>query len=561
MKKSPGSYLQQGISPEKVFTVHQNDSRRLVEHLEQYVTREAIESGFLDATITSPPYADLKDYDSSQKEGDSAQDSDSGQIGFDQEYEEYLNTLQSVFKQVYDLTKKGGSLWVVVNTFKEDGRVVRLPNDIVNICENLPSMERCPACQGVLTKHPKLGGYSCPKCNELYDPLEQSWTLHDIVIWDKERALPYTGERTFRNVFEYLLVFKKTDNPRFDFESVRIADPAEFSHWWVDWPERYHPRGMVPENIWQMVTPSQGKWGNLSLSHPAPFPPDLIERIVALTTDENGIVLDPFAGTGMTVAQASAMGRSAIGFELMDEYVENYPSLEEEIDDRWQDLTSKGETLEKEQERLSRVIWGLRQLVYARKMTLQLRRDLEKNSIGNLGLNTIFVLQHPDQKLQERVDSVASNVNFVVDNSTPQTTIQEMRRLVDRYRDEKPWSSFELDVTTGVWDVKEFFGKRTDTGPLSERLYLYPGNRHYNFKRSIDVGEWFENVQNPSIWRSNHATEEYPPTISNISIIVERGDKDPRVAVDPLGEPPEKDMNTQDTLGREYKSTRLGDFG
>lgn len=560
MEKSPGSYLQEEVSSEEVFALHQGDSRSLIDYLEGYVKREALESGFLDVTITSPPYADLKNYDSSQKGDGPTQNPNTDQIGFNQEYEEYLDTLRSVFKQVYDLTKEEGSLWIVVNTFKQDGRVVRLPNDIIDVCENLPSMQQCPSCQNILQKHPKSGAFSCSKCEGVYDPLEQSWTLHDMVIWDKERALPYTGERTFRNVFEYLLVFKKTDNPRFDFESVRIADPAEFSHWWVDWPERYHPRGMVPENIWQMVTPSQGKWGTLSLSHPAPFPPDLIERIVALTTDESSIVLDPFAGTGMTLAQASSMGRSAIGFELMEEYVKNYPSLEDEINERWQRLTSEGETLEKKQERLSRVIWGLRQLVYARKMTLQLRRDLEEDSIEGLGLNTIYVLQQPDQNLQNRVESVACDVNFVVDGTSSQESVRKMRRLVGKYREEKPWSSFELDASTDVWNVKRFHTNKMKGELFSDRLYLYPGNRHYKFKRSVGTEEWFKEVQNPNIWRSNHATEEYPPMISNISIVVERGDQEPRLAVDPLDEPPEEDVNSQDTLGKKYKSTRLTDF-
>ena len=52
--------------------------------------------------------------------------------------------------------------------------------------------------------------------------------------------------------------------------------------------------------------------------HPAPFPTDLIERIIASTTAE--IILDPFMGSGTTAVVAKELGRQYIGIDVSPEY-------------------------------------------------------------------------------------------------------------------------------------------------------------------------------------------------------------------------------------------------
>lgn len=58
------------------------------------------------------------------------------------------------------------------------------------------------------------------------------------------------------------------------------------------------------------------------LKHPAMFPGMLVERLVeTFLSPEGTTVLDPFAGSGSTVATAAAMGKCGIGLELSAEYV------------------------------------------------------------------------------------------------------------------------------------------------------------------------------------------------------------------------------------------------
>lgn len=54
--------------------------------------------------------------------------------------------------------------------------------------------------------------------------------------------------------------------------------------------------------------------------HPAPFPVQLIERIIGSTKAQ--IVLDPFMGSGTTAIAAKNLGRDYIGIEISPEYCE-----------------------------------------------------------------------------------------------------------------------------------------------------------------------------------------------------------------------------------------------
>jgi len=62
-------------------------------------------------------------------------------------------------------------------------------------------------------------------------------------------------------------------------------------------------------------------WGigqDLKNPHPAPFPIELIERIIGSTTAE--VVLDPFMGSGTIAIAAKKLGRKYIGIDVSPEY-------------------------------------------------------------------------------------------------------------------------------------------------------------------------------------------------------------------------------------------------
>jgi DNA modification methylase len=83
---------------------------------------------------------------------------------------------------------------------------------------------------------------------------------------------------------------------------------------------RYHFRRDAlgsEEDIWSIAA----RPGN-SYSHCAPFPIELVDRCLRCGCPENGIVLDPFLGSGTTAVAALRSGRSVIGVELNPSYCE-----------------------------------------------------------------------------------------------------------------------------------------------------------------------------------------------------------------------------------------------
>ena len=71
-----------------------------------------------------------------------------------------------------------------------------------------------------------------------------------------------------------------------------------------------HPRGT------KMIEPIEG-----FINHPALKPVGLLEQILVMFTEKEDIILDPFIGSGSTALACIRTGRSFIGFEISQEYV------------------------------------------------------------------------------------------------------------------------------------------------------------------------------------------------------------------------------------------------
>lgn len=493
------------------YGLYHADTRNLYDTLT--ATFGDIDDDLFDVTITSPPYGDVKDYGYDEEL----------QIGLGDNYEDYLRELRNVYKQTYDLTKPDGSLWVIVNTFKKGGRTVRLPTDIADICENLEDKTTCDDCGAALNKDRETGKLHCTNdCDFEYNALRDSWILQDIVIWDKVRALPYSGKGKFRNVFEYILCFSKQNDFHFDLNKIRIADPSEFKDWWINYPERYHPRGKVPDNIWEMVTPTQGGWGNMSIDHPAPFPRELVERIVHMTTEPGDTVFDPFSGTGTVLAQSEAMDRMPLGFELSEDYVSAFPTLREEIFDEWEERRGEAETLQDKQAQQAQKMWRLRQLIYPRKMLQSLPGPSKERDLTQLGINTVFLSGKADDDLLGARDTerVPLSVAVILDDHIGEAAQTSVEEQLSEARESEPCTDVPVNATVNVYTISEFLETASDSYE-ADPLYLYNKNSFNYPKGTMYTEVWADLVENPDAWRDEHVAYEYPPVISNLFVNVD----------------------------------------
>lgn len=512
----------QDISPQQsldidstadLFGLHNADARNMVSKLQSYdVSAKESDEKLLDTTVTSPPYYDLKEYGSNEK----------NEVGQHGSYVEYLNELREIFSDVYSATKEDGSLWIVVNTFRRNREIVQLPFDIARVCQNLDHGMECPNCENLLLRGIDLvedGKTACPHCGQSMEN-DNSWILQDIVVWDKNRALPYTKEGRLRNVFEYILCFSKSPDFDLNMDRIREPHPDDFQQWWADFPERYHPRGKLPENIWEFDPPTRGSFtGDVDVfDHPAAFPPKLIERILTLSTDPGDVVLDPFAGSGVTIAQADLMDRNGIGIELNKKYCQAYSELKQHLLDR--DSTNESSVT---QEDLDQLICGLRQTKYARELVRTLAGELGLSSPSQLDVHSVLLVSR-----ELGYQSVAPNTHghvdvlLIVDNETTARDAIAYQETAEETTTIRPCSGFGVKARPIVLTTEEFTTEVADGTytHLPEDMYLYEDGRHYVFTDTISLAEWQEMASNSREWNQRYADDELPPILSNIGLEV-----------------------------------------
>jgi len=494
-----------------LFEIHQQDSRKLEETLRGF-DEVPDEGSFVDATLTSPPYFDLKNYGYEAEE----------QLGQGGSYDQYLEEMREVCQQVYNVTKDSGTLWVVVNTFKNNGEIVQLPNDIASICQNLSGIDQCPECGSSLRLDQLNHQLICRECDYTHNRKSDSWLLQDIVIWNKTRALPYNSDGQFRNVFEYILCFSKTDSFEFDVDKTRIADPTQFKQWWVEYPERYHPRGKVPDNIWEHVTPPQGSFGGIeSLDHPAPFPTALVERILRLTTNQDSIVLDPFAGSGTVPAVADIMGRRSIGFELSPKYCEAYDSVKDEISEKYGDRL-RSQTTE-QQEDLAKVIGSLRQIKHTRELLRKHGKESNGGSHEDLTIHTAFHLCRDINVKSAEGRFIDSDIYYIVDDDLNDELRSNLQQSLRAIAANGISASYGINPAVNVYSTSEFLEQTVTQSEMSSisDLYVYEEGRHYDYTKKISLSDWVQQAVGTDKWQQDFGQKEWPPIVSNVGLSVD----------------------------------------
>ena len=304
----------------KIYNV---DSRNILDVLDEEIQ--------IQTTITSPPYFDMKDYGVVD------------QIGFGQTYTDYLSDLKSIFLGILQKTKSDGSLWIIIDTFKRQNNVVLLPFDLARELQSV------------------------------------GWYLQDIIIWKKDKTVPWSAKGFSQRKFEYILLFSKSPQFKYNIDAVRLCDTSQLKEWWVNYPERYNPKGKALDELWEFPIPVQGSWGDKYVRHFCPLPKELVSRIIAISTDEEDVVFDPFAGSGTVLSQSAYMNRKYIGFELNSEYIEMFKRyLSETIEDgRIEYEHSKNRD---SQANFEDTIINLRVLKYAKLLLVSLKKaNIEAN--------------------------------------------------------------------------------------------------------------------------------------------------------------------------------------
>lgn len=109
--------------------------------------------------------------------------------------------------------------------------------------------------------------------------------------------------------------FTKSKQHTFNADSIRVPSLRQTKYK----DKRAVAKGRVPGNVWE-VPRVCGSFKERCGWHKAQMPEEVLDRIVLAFSNPGDTVLDPFAGSGTTLAVAAARSRRAIGVELSSAY-------------------------------------------------------------------------------------------------------------------------------------------------------------------------------------------------------------------------------------------------
>lgn len=281
---------------------------------------------FVHCCITSPPYYALRDYGMD------------GQIGREDTPAQYVARLTEVFSEVRRVLRPNGTLWLnIADTYcgtgsKGDHLDPKNPSG-----RNGQGVSLAQRVENVKAKD--MIGIPWMLAFALRDT---GWYLRSDIIWQKANPMPESCKDRPSRCYEH--VFLLTKSRSYYYDAAAIAEPVAEStpmrmrrkfgknKYSAGIPGQahqhlndYRPNGYAEEDI-PLLRNKRDVWQINSVpykgAHFAAYPPKLVETCLLAGCPQDGIVLDPFLGSGTTAAVAKQMGRHYIGIELNPDYCE-----------------------------------------------------------------------------------------------------------------------------------------------------------------------------------------------------------------------------------------------
>jgi DNA modification methylase len=280
----------------------------------------------LHCCVTSPPYYGLRDYGTD------------GQIGREPTPDEYISRLVAVFRELFRVLRPDGTFWLNISdtycgTGSKGGHAD--PKYPQGRTGNFSNTYNIPGCKPKdLIGIPWLLAFALRA---------DGWYLRNDIIWEKANPMPESVRDRCSRTYEHIFLLTKSKKYHFDYLAIsepiaattaarmkagrgsntKYADaiPGQANAQAMNRPRApgtYNDFNISPlrnkRDVWHINTvPYKG-------AHFAAYPPKLAETCILAGCPENGVVLDPFFGSGTTGYAAKKLNRRYIGIELNPEY-------------------------------------------------------------------------------------------------------------------------------------------------------------------------------------------------------------------------------------------------
>src|SRR5882724_6164859 len=254
-------------------------------------------SALVDCIVTSPPYWQQRDYRGK-----------STQVGREAMPADYVSRLTAIFGECRRVMEPTGTLWLVIGDKYDDGEQLGLPWRVALAL------------------------------------IDEGWILRSDCIWHKPNAMPSSTKSRPTTDHEYVFFFTKSKDYHYDADAIRephvtFSDKSRMRggrrHFGLRggttevgknggsnnlhdsrWDQAFHPLGRNKRTVWSIPL------SKFRDAHFAVFPESLVETCILAGCPKQGVVLDPFVGSGTVPLVAQRLGRSYLGIDCVAEYCE-----------------------------------------------------------------------------------------------------------------------------------------------------------------------------------------------------------------------------------------------
>ena len=303
----------------------------------------------VDCVMTSPPYWGKREYEN-------------GGIGLEQDYRDYVKRLASVSWELKRVLKPTGSYWLNLGDRYQNKGLLGIPWRVAFELTDQQgwtlrnSVVWNKVKSGMDTAKDRLGNIHEQVFHFVKEPKGYYYAVDAIrskarqatvrdgkvisatgvsgirykrqialstALSDREKSVAHEAlekmlsEVASGRVSDFRMIIRgqqRTTHSDSERVSGRARELQEKGFYFL----RYHPKGSKPSDVWDIV-PEDTQGREL---HFAPFPPDLCRIPILSTCPPDGVVLDPFCGTGTALYVARGLGRKSVGIDISKRYLE-----------------------------------------------------------------------------------------------------------------------------------------------------------------------------------------------------------------------------------------------
>ena len=158
---------------------------------------------------------------------------------------------------------------------------------------------------------------------EIFSFLKTRLIMINEIIWDRKVPSMGGSTRRYSSVHDTIGFFVKSKNYYFDLDAIRIPYDEETKKARtrsIFIGKKWLEVGYNPKDVWTVSR--LHRIHSERENHPTQKPLEIIERMVKASCPPEGLVLDPFAGTGTTAAACLLNNRHYVAFEINPDYYE-----------------------------------------------------------------------------------------------------------------------------------------------------------------------------------------------------------------------------------------------